>query len=73
MVNSYGQQFNQSQQYKYIINILCKVGGSVYHTFFSLFDVSSFVVVNGLFDSRYNCCGGDSSSEGCQVAKVHVL
>ena len=32
MVNSYGQQFNQSQQYKYIINILCKVGGSVYHT-----------------------------------------
>lgn len=28
--------------------------------------------VNGLFDSRYNCCGGDFSSEGCQVAKNHV-
>lgn len=30
----------------------------------------SFFSVNGLFDSRYNCCQGDSSSEGCQVGKV---
>ncbi|XP_076110513.1 uncharacterized protein LOC143079167 [Mytilus galloprovincialis] len=28
--------------------------------------------VNGIFDSRYNCCQGDFNSEGCQVAKSHV-
>ncbi|XP_052061625.1 RNA exonuclease 1 homolog isoform X2 [Mytilus californianus] len=28
--------------------------------------------VNGIFDSRYNCCQGDFNSDGCQVAKSHV-